>query len=71
LRRAGYVLIWGGVLVLGAFGAFFTFANYPLFGTGIVLVALLLTSYSERKRRRKQRTWERTRRRDRTRSGDS
>jgi hypothetical protein len=68
LRRAGTAMFWGGVLVLGAFGTYFTFANYPLFAAGVVLVLLLLTVYSERKRRRELRAWESARRRDRIRS---
>jgi hypothetical protein len=68
LRRAGAVLLWGAALALGAFGTYFSFANYPLFGIGVVLVVLLLLAHSERRRRRKQRAWERVRRRDRMRS---
>jgi hypothetical protein len=64
------VPIWGGVLVLGAFGTYFTFANYPLFGIGVVLVGLILAAQSERRRRRRQRDRESVRRRDRLRSGD-
>ena len=66
LRRVITVLFWGGVLALGTFGAIFSFANYPLFGIGIVLVILLLITHSERKRRRRQSVRERyrTRRRD-------
>lgn len=62
--------IWATVLVLGAFGIYFTFANYLWFGIGVVLVALLLTAYSERNRRKEQRARESVRRRDRVRSGD-
>ena len=64
------MLLWSGLLVLGGFGAFFTFANYPLFGAGIVLVAVLLTLFSERRRRKRQRVWERERRQRSTRSDD-
>jgi hypothetical protein len=35
------VLFWTGLLVLAAFGIVFTFANYPWFGIGVVLVSLL------------------------------
>jgi hypothetical protein len=70
LRRVGSALTWGGVLLLGAFGIYFTFANYPLFGVGVVLAMLLLTAYRERKRRSRQRASERVRREARTRSRD-
>jgi hypothetical protein len=63
LPRATSALFWGGVLVLGAFGTYFVFANYPLFSIGIVLVVLLLTTHAERRRRRKQRAWESARKR--------
>ena len=70
LRRAGIVLLWASVAVLGTFGTFFTLANYPLFGIGIVLVVLLLTTNSERKRRRRRRARERMHERERTRARD-
>jgi hypothetical protein len=69
LRRISSVLIWSGVVVLGAFGLYFTFANYPLFGAAIVLLALVPTVYSERNRRNRQRAWE-ARRLDRARRDD-
>jgi uncharacterized RDD family membrane protein YckC len=54
LRRAVSVLSWTVVLVLGAFGFVFSFANYPLFGIGVLLVVLFLAGYSERTRRAQQ-----------------
>lgn len=62
MRRASSALFWGGLLVLGVFGTAFTFANYPLFGVGVVLLVVLLAAYSERERRRKQRARESARR---------
>jgi hypothetical protein len=53
------------MVVLGAFGVYFSFANYPVFGIGVVLLILLLTGYSEQKRRTKQKAREAARRRER------
>lgn len=64
------MLFWAGVLIIGAFGIFFTFANYPSLGVGIVLVTLVATAYSERRRRVNRRASESARRRDRMRFGD-
>jgi hypothetical protein len=44
-------LLWAGALVLAAFGIVFSFANYPWFGTAIVLLTLLAIGRSERRRR--------------------
>jgi hypothetical protein len=63
LRRVGSVLFWTAVAVLGIFGLYFSFANYPWFGVAVVLAALLLIGYSERKRRATQRAAETARRR--------
>jgi heme exporter protein D len=63
------LLAWAGALVLGAFGIFFSFANYPVFATVVALAILLLVGYSERNRRRKQA--ETARRRERTRAASS
>jgi heme exporter protein D len=60
------VLLWAGVLVLGAFGIVFSFANYPWFGTAVTLLILLAIGYAQRKRRIAQKT----RRRQRARSRD-
>jgi hypothetical protein len=51
LRRAGTVLIWTVAVVLGAFGLYFSLANYPWFGVAVVLLILALVGYSERERR--------------------
>jgi len=69
VRRVVSVLTWTGGLLLGAFGISFSFANYPSFGIGILLLILLAIGYSER-RRRKRRASERAMRRDRARSRD-
>jgi heme exporter protein D len=39
------------VLVLGAFGMVFSFANYPWVESAVVLALLLALGYSERRRR--------------------
>jgi heme exporter protein D len=54
------------VLVLGAFGIVFSFANYPWFGIAVALLILLAIGYSQRRRRIAQKT----RRRQRARRGD-
>jgi heme exporter protein D len=54
------------VLVLGAFGLVFSFANYPWFATAVVLLIVLAIGFSERRRRIAQET----RRRNRARSSD-
>jgi hypothetical protein len=64
VRRVGSVLYWIVVVVLGAFGVFFTFANYPSFATAVVLLILLLTGLSEWKRRARQNARAEARRRD-------
>jgi uncharacterized membrane protein YbhN (UPF0104 family) len=70
LRPVVAVLFWAGVLVLGAFGIYFSFANYPSFGIAVVLSILLVLGYSERERRKRQRASERARRRHRAQSHD-
>lgn len=45
------MLLWTCLLVVGAFGTVFTFANYLSFGIGFVFVTLFLIAYSERQRR--------------------
>jgi hypothetical protein len=67
VRRVAALLFWASALLLGAFGTYFSFANYPLLGSALVVSILLASGYSER-RRRKQRALERARRRDRARS---
>jgi hypothetical protein len=61
LHRVGSVLLWTAVLVLGAFGTYFTFTNYPALGIAIALLIVVLVGYSERSRRQRQRTAERAR----------
>jgi hypothetical protein len=52
------VSFWAAVLLLGAFGIAFTFANYTSFGIGVVLVMLLAIANSERKRKARRRASE-------------
>jgi hypothetical protein len=70
LRRVVAVGLWAGLVVLGAFGIYFSFANYPSFGIAVVLSIVLALGYSERRRRKRQRAWERARRQQRTQSRD-
>lgn len=65
LRRAGSVVFWAVVVVLGVFGIYFAFANYPWFGSGLVLLILLSAGSAERKRRTKHEAREAARQRDR------
>ena len=67
-HRVISVLSSAALLLLGAFGIYFSFANYPAFGIGVTLSIAVLVGYSERSRRKKQRELERARRRGRTRS---
>ncbi|HET9115027.1 MAG TPA: hypothetical protein VFN33_02935 [Gaiellaceae bacterium] len=53
-RRVLSVLAWTCLIVLGAFGVVFSFANYPLYATGLVLLVLILVVYAERTRRVRQ-----------------
>lgn len=71
LRRIGSVLLWTGVLVAGAFGLYFSFANYPGPAIGLVLAMLLLAGYSERKRRKRRAAAESARSRARARRRDA
>lgn len=61
LHRVSSVLFWTAVLVLGAFGTYFTFTNYPVIGIAISLLIVVLLGYSERSRRQRRRTAERAR----------
>jgi hypothetical protein len=70
LRRVVAVGLWAWLVVLGAFGIYFSFANYPSFGIAVVLSIVLALGYSERRRRKRQRAWERARRQQRTQSRD-
>lgn len=69
LRRVGSVMFWSLLLVLGAFGTYFSFANYPAFGVGVLLVVLLLTVSMERQRRARRRASDARRRARARRSG--
>jgi uncharacterized membrane protein len=66
LRRVVSVLYWAAVVVLGAFGLYFSFTNYPVFGIAVLLAIAVLIVYSERSRRRRQRAADRARRREQT-----
>jgi heme exporter protein D len=70
LRRVISVLSRAGLVVLAAFGTYFSFANYPAFGIAVVLSILLLIGYAERSRRARERALARVRRRDRRRGRD-
>jgi uncharacterized membrane protein YbhN (UPF0104 family) len=70
LLRIISILFWTGVIVVGLFGIYFTFANYPPLGTAVALVVLLSIGAAERSRRGRQRTLERARERDRLRGRD-
>lgn len=65
LRRVGTVLFRAFVVLLGAFGVCFSFANYPWFGAAVVLLILLLLGYAEQQRRATQRASQAARRRNR------
>lgn len=69
-RRVVSVLLWVGVLALGAFGVTFSFANYPVFGISVLLLILLAIGYSEQSRRKERRTLEEARKQKRARSQD-
>lgn len=64
-RRVGSVLLWTVLVLVGAFGVVFSFANYPVVASVLVVGALLLTVYSERTRQAKRRASEKARRRNR------
>ena len=70
LRGTGSVLFWAAAIVLGAFGAAFSVANYSAFGIVFVVLILLLTGYMERARRLKWKAAERAERRERARRGE-
>jgi hypothetical protein len=53
-RRVVSVLAWACLLVLGAFGVVFSFANYPLYAVGLVVLILGLAGHAERTRRTRQ-----------------
>ena len=53
LHRVVSILCWAAVAFLGAFGIYFTFANYPAFGIAVVLAFVLGVAYAERRRQRR------------------
>jgi hypothetical protein len=52
VRWTGSLLLWAAVVVLGAFGVVFAFANYPWLGIALVLLLVVAIGYAERRRRR-------------------
>jgi heme exporter protein D len=65
VHRITSILSWAAFLVLGGFGIYFTFANYPAFGIAVALSLIVLLGHSERSRRQRRREAEGARRRDR------
>jgi uncharacterized membrane protein len=70
-RRAVSVLSWTSLLVLGAFGVVFSFANYPVFAACLVVLILLLVARAERTRRTEQHARDAARMRARARRRES
>jgi K+-sensing histidine kinase KdpD len=66
LHRVVSVLSWSALLVLGAFGIYFSFANYPVYGIVVTLAVVVVVGYSERSRRQARVASERARRQART-----
>ena len=62
------VLSWALVVVLGTFGIYFSFANYPVFAVVLTLSIVVLVAHSERHRRRRRRAADRVRSQRRARS---
>jgi hypothetical protein len=62
LHRVISIVAWTAAVVLGAFGIYFSFANYPAFGIAVTLSVVALIAYSERNRHQRQRTADRARR---------
>jgi hypothetical protein len=62
LHRVISILAWAAAVVLGVFGIYFSFANYPAFGIAVTLSVVVLIAYSERGRHQRQRTADRARR---------
>lgn len=68
LHRVVSVLFWATVLVLGAFGIYFWFTNYPALGIAVTLSLMVLIGYRERSRRQRRRAADQARRERRARS---
>jgi hypothetical protein len=66
LHRVVSVLSWSALLLLGAFGIYFSFANYPVYGVVVTLAVVVLVGHSERSRRQARVASERARRQVRT-----
>ena len=61
LHRVISVLMWTCSLMLGAFGLYFSFANYPAFSIAVTLLFGVLLGFSERNRRQRRSEAERAR----------
>jgi Mg2+/citrate symporter len=61
LHRVISVLMWTCFLTLGAFGVYFSFANYPAFSIVVTLLIAVLLGYAERNRRQRRSEAERAR----------
>jgi hypothetical protein len=59
LHRLISILAWAAAVVLGVFGIYFSFANYPAFGIAVTLSVVALLAYSERTRHHRQRAADR------------
>lgn len=70
VRRAASLLLWAALLFLGAFGIYFSVMNDPWFLIGVLLLILLVTWCSERRRAARRKARETARRHDRARSGE-
>lgn len=70
LHRVLSVLYWAAVLVLGAFGIYFSVTNYPAFALAVALAIAILIGYSERNRRQRHRAADRARRLRRSKAHD-
>ena len=62
------VLSWALVVVLGTFGIYFSFANYPVVAVALTLAIVVLVGHSERNRRQRRRAVDRARRQHRAQS---
>ncbi len=71
LRRVGSVLLWVGALLLAAFGIYFSFANYPWLSIGVLVLIVILLTYSEQRRRARQKARDVARHHARAQSGSA